>query len=211
MGAPGPQMTPHSSGLAEPLVRARLCQEWLSSIAAEEEPYRGRFFASLTEEMVAQIDGMSRVAWMPLSVHVRLADVQLEVFGAVRAHEYYRRAFGRTLSGPILGPLVRTGARVLGVSVGSFVRWASQGYAASYKNAGELRGEVLGDGRARLVFEGLPPICTKSDAWLMSTQGSAYGLYDFLRVDGVARLDTRDRAKGRMVLELEWSDRKRGT
>src|SRR5271170_3072945 len=129
MGASGPHMTPHSSGPAEPLVRARLCQEWLSSIAVEEEPYRSRFFATLTEEMVAQIDGMSRVAWMPLSVHVRLAEVQLEVFGAVRAHEYYRRAFVRTLTGPILGPLVRTGARLLGVSVGSCVRWASQGYA----------------------------------------------------------------------------------
>ena len=46
-------------------------------------------------EIVAQIDGMSRVAWMPLSVHVKLADVQLEVFGAVGAHEYYRRAFAR--------------------------------------------------------------------------------------------------------------------
>jgi hypothetical protein len=44
----------------------------------------------------------------------------------------------------------------------------------------------------------------------MSPQGSAYGLYDFLHLDGVVRLDTRDRAKGTMVLELEWTDKKRG-
>jgi len=194
-----------------PLVRARLCQEWLSQIATEEEPYRGRFLARVTDEMRAEIDGASRVAWLPLAIHVRLADIQLDTFGSVRAHEYYRRAFRRALMGPILGPLVRTGTRVLGVSLGSFVRWSSRGYDASYKNAGDLVGEVLGPGRARLVFRNLPPICTASDAWLMSAQGSAYGLYDVLHLDGVVRLDTGQRANASMMLELEWSDRKRKT
>jgi hypothetical protein len=195
---------------AAPLVRARLCQEWLTMIDTEDEPYRGRFFARVSDEMREQIDGASRVGWIPLAVHVKLADIQLETFGTVRAHEYYRRAFARTLMGPILGPLVRTGTRVLGVSFASFVRWSPHGYAASYRNAGEVAGEVLEPGRARLVFTDLPAICTASDAWLMSPQGSAYGLYDFLRLDGVVRLDTRDRAKGTMVLELEWTDKKRG-
>jgi len=196
---------------AEPLVRARLCQEWLTLIASEEEPYRGRFLARVTNELRAQIDGASRVAWIPLSIHVKLADIQLEAFGTVRAHEYYRRAFSRALMGPILGPLVRTGTSVLGVSLGSFVRWSSKGYDASYKHAGQIAGEVLAPGRARITFRNLPPICTASDAWLMSAQGSAYGLYDVLHLDGVVRLDTHARAEGSMMLELEWSERKRTT
>ncbi len=196
-------------GDSDPLVRARFCQEWLSLVAREEEPYKGRFFARVTEEMRQTIDGASRVAWLPLAVHVRLADIQLEAFGTARAHDYYRRAFSSSVKGPILGPLVLTGARLLGLSPASFVRWASRGYEAAYRNAGELAGEVLEARRARLVFSKLPAVCVASDAWLMSAQGSAYGVYDVLQLEGIVRLDTRERAGGKMVLELEWDDRKR--
>jgi hypothetical protein len=196
---------------AEPLVRARFCQEWLTLIDSEEEPYRGRFLARVTEEMRAQIDTAPGATWIPLAVHVKLADIQLEAFGRTRAHDYYRRALSRNLMGPILSPLVRTGSRILGLSLASFIRWAPKGYDASYKHAGELTAEVLGRDRARVLFTNLPPVCTASDAWLMSAQGTAYGLYDVLHLEGVVRLDTSERANGGMALELEWSDRKRDT
>jgi hypothetical protein len=190
----------------EPLVRARFCQEWLVLIEREEEPYRSRFFALVTKEMRAQIEGAVPVTWLPMAVHVKLADIQLESFGTVRAHSYYRRAFAIDIKGPILGPLFATGTRLLGFSPASFVRWASRGYEAAYRNAGQLAGEVVGPGHARLAFSNLPAVCTASDAWLMSAQGTAYGLYDVLRVDGIVRVDTHERAKGRMVLDLEWGD-----
>lgn len=176
-------------------------------IAKEEEPYRSRFLARVTGEMREQIQGASRVAWLPLSVHVELSEIQLETFGVARAHDYYRRAFADSLKGPVLGPLVLTAARLLGLSPASFVRWASRAHEAGFKNAGAVVGEVLGPCHARLEYSRLPGICTASDAWLASTQGSAYGAYDVLGVEGVVRLDTRDRANGRMLVELEWVDR----
>lgn len=193
----------------EPLVRARFCQEWLTLIEREEDPYRSRFFALIPKETRALIDGAVPVTWLPMAVHVKLADIQLESFGTVRAHGYYRRAFAINIKGPILGPLVATGVRLLGLSPGSFVRWASRGYDAAYKNAGHLAGEVVGPEHARLVFTNLPPVCTASEAWLMSAQGSAYGIFDVLDVDGIVRLDMRGRAEGRMVLDLEWGADKR--
>jgi hypothetical protein len=45
----------------------------------------------------------------------------------------------------------------------------------------------------------------------MSTQGTAYGVYDILKLQGVVRLDTKDRAQGKMVLEMEWGERESGT
>jgi hypothetical protein len=193
---------------AQPLVRARFCQEWLGLIALEQEPYRSRFFSRVTDAMRAEIEGAVSVSWLPLSVHVKLADIQLEAFGTVRAHDYYRRAFASSIKGPILGPLVVTGARLLGLSPASFVRWSGRGYEAAYKNAGRLVGEILGRAQARLLFLNLPPVCTASDAWLMSAQGTAYGIYDVLKLDGIVRLDTRGRGEGTMVLELEWGNRK---
>jgi len=178
-------------------------------VATEEEPYRSRFFERITPEMRAQIDEASRVAWLPIALHVRLADIQLESFGAARAHDYYRRAFVSAIKGPIFAPLLLTAVRLLGLSPATFVRWASRGHEAAYRNMGTLKGEVLGPNRARLTFFELPSVCTESDAWVMSAQGSSYGVYDLLETEGVVRIDTHGRAQGTMRLELEWGDRER--
>jgi hypothetical protein len=190
---------------SQPLVRARFCQEWLEFVAKEDEPLRSRFLSHVDPALREEIESASRVAWLPLSVHVKLADVLQESYGAVRAHQYYRRAFAASLRGPILGPLVRTGAKVLGVSVATFVRWAPRGWEASYRNAGEMHGEVIGEDHAKVVFSGLPPVCIASDGWMLSAQGSAYGMYDTLGIDGVVRVDLSRRSEGRMVLDLEWN------
>jgi hypothetical protein len=194
----------------EPLVRARFCQEWLEAIALEDEPYRTRFFDRIPAAMRARIESTSRVAWLPLSIHVKLADILLEAFGSARAHSYYRRSFVRAVKGPFFGPLFVTGVRLLGLSPATFIRFASRGYEAGFKNAGRIVGESLGPGRARLAFFKLPVVCTASDAWVTSMSGSTYGIYDVLGVDGVIRLDTLHRGEGTVRLELEWSVGKGG-
>lgn len=178
-------------------------------MAQEQEPYRTRFFARVTPEMRAQIDGATRVAWLPIALHVRLADIQLEAFGPAGAHDYYRRAFVSAIKGPIFAPLLMTGVRLLGLSPAGFIRWSSRGHDTCYKNVGSMHGEVLGPYHGRVTFRDLPEICARSDGWVMSTQGSAYGLYDLLEMSGVVRLDTSGRAQGKVVLELEWGERKR--
>ena len=55
---------------------------------------------------------------------------------------------------------------------------------------------------------GLPAVCTSSDAWLDSSQGSAYGVYDLMRADGIVRIDESGRGEGRFVVEMEWTTRR---
>jgi hypothetical protein len=192
----------------QPLVRARFCQEWLARVAeAEEEPWRGRFFSELGPARREMIDSASRVAWLPAEVHVQLADVLLEAFGVVRAHEYYRRAFAASLRGPVLGPFVRMAARVAGISMISFVRWAPRGWDFAWRNSGKLVSEVLGPHQGRIVYQGLPTIFTDSDAWMNAAHGSGYGVYDLLGVEGIVRVDLGKRSQGRMTIDFEWSQR----
>ncbi|HEY2513582.1 MAG TPA: hypothetical protein VGI39_22090 [Polyangiaceae bacterium] len=194
-------------GDTEPLVRARFCQEWLELVEKEDEPWRGRFHAAVSSDLRESIVGACRVAWLPVSAHVALSDAVAQAFGVARAHDYYRRAFALSLRGPVLGPLMQTGARVLGLSPATFARWAGKAYAGGFRNAGRIEGEVLGPGRARLNYFDLPEVCTASDAWMTSPQGSAYGAYDVLGVQGVVRLDHSRRREGKMVLDLEWNER----
>lgn len=187
-----------------PLVRARHLQEWLANVQREEDPWRARFFAALPADVRATIDSAGRVQWLPAALHVQLSDVLAQAFGPARAHDYYRRAFAASLRGPVLGPLLRTGARVLGLTPATMLRWADHGWRSSFKNCGRLVGKVLGPRLGHLEYCDLPPVCTASDPWLDSAQGSGYGALDAMGVTGVVRIDKSDRGNGRMVLELEW-------
>jgi hypothetical protein len=195
------------SQAAEPLVRARHLQEWLANMRREEDPWRARFFAGLPADVLATIEASSKVQWLPAGIHVTLADVLAHAFGPARAHDYYRRAFARSLRGPVLGPLLTTGVRLLGLTPGSLLRWTEHGWRASFRNCGNLSGKVVEAGRGRLEYADLPAICTASEPWLDSAQGSAYGALDVMEVSGVVRIDKSERDRGRMALELEWTAR----
>jgi hypothetical protein len=186
------------------LVRARYLHQWLAAVAREDDPWRARFFAGLAPGDREAIEGASRVAWVPVDLHVRLSEVLHDAFGAARAHEYYRRAFARSLREPPFDALVRTGLRVLGVTPASFLRWAARGWQLSFRDSGDVHGEVLGENSGRLVYRDLP-VCTASDPWLDSAQGSAYGVFDLVKVAGVVRIDKSARARGGMTLEVEWT------
>lgn len=189
-----------------PSVRARHLQRWLRNIAYAEDPWRGRFFAALPSEAREAIEGAMPEVWLPVAHHVLLADLMSDAFGPARAHEYYRRDFVASLRRPPFASLVKTGARVLGITPGAFLRWSGRVYEAVFRAAGAAHGQVLGPGHGRLSYEGLPAICTASDPWLDSAQGSLYGIYDFLGTrGGVVRIDKSRRTEGRLDLELEWT------
>jgi hypothetical protein len=192
---------------SEPLVRARHLKDWLIRVAREEDPWRTRFFDALPAETRTTIESAVRGQWLPMRLHVELADIMAHAYGPARAHEHYRRSFAAALHGGIFGSLVRTGTRLLGASPATFLRWAHLGWDASFRQAGGLRGEVLGPGIGRLVYSGLPPVCTASDAWLDSAQGSAYGTLDVLETEGVIRVDKSRRSEGRLELSIEWTER----
>jgi hypothetical protein len=141
-----------------------------------------------------------------MALHVELADLMLLAYGPARAHEHYRRSFADSLRRGIFGPLVRTGKRLFGASPATFLRWAHRGWEASFRSCGHLKGEVLGQGRGKLVYTELPAVCTASEAWLDSAQGSVYGSLDVLEVDGIVRIDKSRRVEGRLEIELEWSE-----
>jgi hypothetical protein len=195
---------------AGPEVRAGLLRDWLAFVAREPEPYAGRFVERLPREMVARVEQATARMWLPAAYHVAMADALRDAFGRAREHEYYRRAFVESIRRPVLRPLFDVGARLLGLTPASFVRWASKGYAASFRNCGSLTGEVLGEGRARGVYRGLPRVCTDSDAWVESAQSTVYGVLDLTHTEGVVRLDASGRARGEVILELEWVTRPGG-
>jgi hypothetical protein len=208
MGPMPTTLAPSSApSTSEPTFRARHLQEWLANVEHEDDPWRTRFFAAIPADIRIAIESANRLAFLPIAYHVKLADILLEAFGETRAHDYYRRAFAGSLRGPVLGPLFRTGTRLLGVNPATFLRWASKGWDSSIRNCGRLVGEVRSTTSGSLHYHELPPVCTASDAWLDSAQGSAYGVLDTLAIAGIVRLDKSRRSEGGFDLHLEWTER----
>jgi hypothetical protein len=180
--------------------------EWLARMEREEEPWRTRFFDALPADERTAIEEAPRLGWVPMELHVQMADVVLAAYGPKRAHDYYRRAFADALRGPIFDALVKTGVRILGVTPAALLKWAHKGWEASFRNCGMVEGRVLAKGRGEMLYTDLPSVCTASDAWLDSAQGSAYGACDVLGVEAIVRIDKSGRDEGRMRLELEWPE-----
>ncbi|MGH7296070.1 MAG: hypothetical protein ACRELB_14100 [Polyangiaceae bacterium] len=193
---------------AKPEVRARHIKDWLARIDGEPDPWRSRFFELLPAATRDAIDSSATGGWLPMAMHVELADLMLVAYGPARAHEHYRRSFAASLRSGIFGGLVRAGTRLFGTTPATFLRWAHKGWDASFRNSGHLQGEILGPVSGRLVYSDLPAVCTASDAWLDSSQGSVYGSLDVLRTEGVVRIDKSRRAEGRLEIRLEWTPRK---
>jgi hypothetical protein len=188
------------------MVRARHMQVWLDNMGEAEDPWRRNFFAALPADVRHEIEAAARLDWLPAAYHALFADLVVAAFGPVRSHDYYRRSIARELRSPFWEAVVRTGTRLLGFNPGTFLRWASKGWESSFRNCGALHGEVVAPMRGRLLYDGLPPVLTASEAWLDSAQGSVYGVFDLCGVSGVARLDKGGRSEGRLVVELEWVD-----
>ncbi len=110
--------------------------------------------------------------------------------------------------GPLFAPLVRTAIRLFGLSPATCVRWAPKAWEASFRNAGTLTGEIVEPGRARLVYRDLPSVRMDSDAWIESSQGSAYGVIEMTRAEGIVRIDLGSRARGGYSLEIEWTEKR---
>jgi serine/threonine protein kinase len=205
---PRRKAVPTPSTDAKPKVRARHLKDWLLAAARDEDPWRARFFAALPDETRDVIEAAIGSSWLPVDLHVQLADIMQDSYGPARAHEHYRRSFAESVRGGIFGPVVRTGMRLFGTTPAAFLRWADRGWDTSFRSCGGLIGESEGPGRGRLIYKDLPPVCLASDAWLGSAQGSAYGAYDVCEVSGVVRIDTRRRSEGSIQLVLEWTDRR---
>lgn len=188
-----------------PSLRARYLQRWLQNVAVQEEPWRGRFFAAVPVPVRAEIERALPNDWLPVEHHVTLAVVLYEAFGPARAHDYYRRDFVASLARPPFASLVKTGARVLGMTPASFLRWSGRVYENIFQECGSLHGEVIAPGLGKLVYERLPAVVAASDPWFASAQGSMYGIFDFVGKSGVVRLDKSRRAEGRLELVLEWT------
>lgn len=191
----------------KPEVRVRHLKDWLKRVDAEPEPWRTRFFDVLPAVTLETIEGSAPGGWLPMALHVELADLMLLAYGPARAHEHYRSSFANSLRSGIFGSLVRTGTKLFGASPATFLRWAHRGWESSFRQCGKMHGESLGPGRGRLVYEELPEVCTASDAWLDSAQGSVYGSLDALEVEGVVRIDKSRRAEGYFEVVLEWSEK----
>ncbi len=145
--------------------------------------------------------------WIPFAIQIRILD-------AMRAHlspsewtASQRALMHAYLDKPVLRGLFDTAVRMLGLSVGTLVRWAPRGFDALFKDAGHLRFEARGPGELALVLERFPVELARSGSFVESLQAALETIFTLTRSTGRVEVSEVDPARGHARYTLRWQER----
>lgn len=171
-------------------MRAAHVQENLRSLDALGEGVRARVRAAIGPALVAEIEGASRVGWVPAALDVALTRAIGRELGDEAVRRWSRDALIASAATPLLRGFVGTAMRTLGASR-AVLRWAPRAWNTIYRNAGELQHETEANGTVVLVYEG-PREIAGDDTYLIGVAGAFEGALEVCGARG-----------GRFVLERE--------
>ncbi|MGE0785963.1 MAG: hypothetical protein AB7S26_09765 [Sandaracinaceae bacterium] len=151
----------------------------LSDLGADvEEQVRER-----CGDVITEIEGAVRVAWMPLELDVRLTQTVYDLCGPERLREWGHAAITKSTEGPLLGPIVE-GLRRLGMTPTTALRRVPYGWDLIYRHCGEVRFEgeeeppEHGEHTVRLTVAHTPALL-RGRSYLIGIAGAFDGVIAF--------------------------------
>jgi hypothetical protein len=186
----------------EPRILASFVHGTLQVIDSMDGDLGRRVRESLKPETLEAVENAWSASWLPLGHDVEVTSAFFRLAGVERGCEAMRRNMAETFQKPTLRPLIDGAIRLLGLSPGKLLGWAPRIWPLIFRDAGGLRVEV-GDGRATLWLERLPPEVADHRDYLMGTAAAIAAVFDLTSVTGDCRLGEHGRGAARF--ELEWS------
>ena len=71
-----------------------------------------------------------------------------------------------------------------------------------------VKGFAEGEGRGRVIYRRMPPLCLQSDAFIEALLGTAHGVYALTGVDGEVRVVQRNAGRGELEFGFAWRPRR---
>jgi hypothetical protein len=147
------------------------------------------------------LDGATRSDFLPAAVDLDLAMAIHAELGMEGARRVARETLRRSLTGSLLGGLVRSAAALFGLTPPGLLRWAGRGYGRVCRHCGELEVTSAADGLVRLGLTGLPAEL-EAPSYLESMAGALEAFLDVCQVEGAVEAELRP---GGAAFLLRWS------
>lgn len=178
-------------------VHTRTALEVLGELAPGAD---GRVRARLQPEVRDALAGAARSDFLPAMVDLDVAMSIHAELGPEAARRVAREVLRRSLTGSVLGGLVRSAAALFGLTPPGLLRWAGRGYGRVCRDCGELAVTSTEDGLVRLALTGLPEGLAAA-SYLESMAGALEAFLDVCQVEG--RVDVELRPGG-AAFDLHW-------
>ncbi len=187
-----------------PAVRARHMKSLLATVdrlpATEAEAVRRR----VEPTVLAGIADASGVEWLPVAWNVALTRAIHDALGVERFRRFFRAEQLESFRGPLLKYVVDGVIHLLGIDLGSWVRWIPKGWGLVFRDCGSWSVGAVEPGRATLLLDALPPECFDDAVWHDSVAASLEALLDLASSDGSLTVEGVDRAQRRVAFVLRW-------
>jgi hypothetical protein len=170
-----------------PEMRADQLKENLYALLALGNETASRILADMPPQHLRRIEQAARTDWLPAELGVLLGEVIWRHVGEAGMRTWSRAALRRAMSGGVMGPLVDTAVRLLGLSPASLLKMGPQGWRAAFREAGELVIVESGPGTMVMDLQGLPESMSR-EPFVVGIAGALEAVFETCHVAGAVAL-----------------------
>jgi hypothetical protein len=192
------------TALRAPAVRAKFLQLWLSSFERFAPDAVTQLCARVGDDKLRAIGELSMLSWVPIELDIEIVDAIAEVLGKERFHAFTLAYVAEIMPRPPLGALIDLGAKMLGLSPQSFLRWWDKGWKAVYRECGKVKGFVQDENHGSIVYEKMPRACIGSEAFIAAIVSTAQVVFAWNGQHGTVRVAAHRPEDGYLELALSW-------
>jgi hypothetical protein len=180
----------------EPQLRANWTKLALHVVRELPAHERDAVLAAAGDLLIARIRGAGLFEWLPVTLHLGLANALREVLGA-RAGRFWTDLQVASYERSLLKPLIDGGLRLFGHTPRSMLRLTPQAFSLVARRCGTITvsgGEIVG--AARLVFDDVPREL-RTPAWVEIIVANCQAVLDYLKMRGEVSVDASGLDAGR--------------
>jgi hypothetical protein len=188
----------------EPEMRAAQTQSLVSAIDTLPRPDREAVHVAAGSQAFEVAKSSLAIAWLPLSLHMKIADAARDTIGSERALLLWRQVMKGAFERPILRTFVSVKVNVFRSDPGGFLRHATPMYAQLARNVGTIGFAPLGKGEGRVTLRGFPSRDHRFICYVEGLQGCLDAFYPLCRTFGTTVVESSNETLGQVSYHLRW-------
>jgi hypothetical protein len=145
--------------------------------------HRDAIRREIGEKNLEAIRTGSSLEWLPMVVHMSVADAILQVLGVEQARAFWKERLLASFSTKLIAPFVAGASVVYGQQPYALYKMALQTYRLLTRDIGEFAVSLPSDGGVALTFD-LEPTVARSQGWHALCNGQCQGVLEHLKMTG---------------------------
>jgi hypothetical protein len=191
---------------SEPRIRAAMTQSLLTATRKLSTREANEVLAALEPAEVERIEQAIAVAFLPMSLHVKLSETLYDTAGSARFIAISRAVVASALKRPLFTGFVDMTARLFGTGPMQLLGQGPRLYDLSTRDLGRIEFEPRTPSECIIRLEDFPSRQFRFEVFVLGVQGATHSLVDLFRMEAEVEVIARDAPAGRAELRVALAD-----